>query len=161
RSGRRRGRSPLRTNTGWRLPSRTRYSRGCWRTMPVRPWRRRPWQCLPSLSAWTGTSRARTTGCAGASGRLPADRLTRCTPRGTLLVARPPGLETRGPTLRHGENRRGTPKRSETTGEPVEVPEGLTLIGRDGDCDVQLSWAFVSKMHCVLANMDGCLLVRD
>src|SRR5262249_35858313 len=46
-------------------------------------------------------------------------------------------------------------------GELVEVPEGLTLIGRDGDCDVQLAWAFVSKMHCVLANMDGCLLVRD
>jgi len=46
-------------------------------------------------------------------------------------------------------------------GEPVEVLEGLTLIGRDRLCDVQLSWAFVSKMHCVLANMDGCLLVRD
>ena len=46
-------------------------------------------------------------------------------------------------------------------GEPVEVPEGLTLIGRDGDCDVRLAWAFVSKMHCVLANVDGCLLVRD
>ena len=46
-------------------------------------------------------------------------------------------------------------------GEPVEVPEGLTLLGRDGDCDVLLAWASVSKMHCVLANMDGCLLVRD
>jgi pSer/pThr/pTyr-binding forkhead associated (FHA) protein len=46
-------------------------------------------------------------------------------------------------------------------GEPVEVPEGLTLLGRDGQCDVRLLGDFVSKMHCVLAHADGCLLVRD
>ena len=46
-------------------------------------------------------------------------------------------------------------------GEPIEVPEGLILLGRDPDCDVQLSGSFVSKMHCVLAHVDGCLLVRD
>src|SRR5262249_2395131 len=46
-------------------------------------------------------------------------------------------------------------------GEPVEVPEGLTLLGRDRDCDVQLAGAFVSKMHCVLSNVDGFLLLRD
>jgi pSer/pThr/pTyr-binding forkhead associated (FHA) protein len=43
----------------------------------------------------------------------------------------------------------------------LEVPEGLTLVGRDSSCDVQIAGGFVSKMHCVLARLDGRLLVRD
>ena len=46
-------------------------------------------------------------------------------------------------------------------GAVLEVPEGLTLVGRDSSCDVQLAEGFVSKMHCVLACVDGRLLVRD
>jgi len=46
-------------------------------------------------------------------------------------------------------------------GEPVEVPEGLTLVGRDGYCDVRLAGTLVSRMHCVLTHEDGCLLVHD
>jgi hypothetical protein len=46
-------------------------------------------------------------------------------------------------------------------GEPVEVREGLTLLGRDGHCDVRLLGVLVSRVHCVLASVGGCLLVRD
>jgi pSer/pThr/pTyr-binding forkhead associated (FHA) protein len=46
-------------------------------------------------------------------------------------------------------------------GEPVEVPEGLTLLGRDTRCDLQLPGGLVSKLHCILAHVDGRLLVRD
>ena len=46
-------------------------------------------------------------------------------------------------------------------GAVLEVPEGLTLVGRDSSCDVQVAEGFVSKMHCVLACIDGRLLVRD
>ena len=46
-------------------------------------------------------------------------------------------------------------------GAVLEVPEGLTLVGRDSSCDVQVAEGFVSKMHCVLARLDGRLVVRD
>jgi pSer/pThr/pTyr-binding forkhead associated (FHA) protein len=46
-------------------------------------------------------------------------------------------------------------------GAVLEVPEGLTLVGRDSSCDVQVAEGFVSKMHCVLARIAGRLLVRD
>ena len=41
----------------------------------------------------------------------------------------------------------------------LEILEGLTLVGRDSSCDVQIAEGFVSKMHCVLACIDGRLLV--
>ena len=37
----------------------------------------------------------------------------------------------------------------------------MTLFGRDEDCDVRLDHKSVSKLHCVIVNTDGLLLVRD
>jgi len=46
-------------------------------------------------------------------------------------------------------------------GEPLEVPEGLTVVGRDPQCDLRLLPPFVSKVHCALIKFERCLLVRD
>src|SRR3954447_10691641 len=46
-------------------------------------------------------------------------------------------------------------------GEAVELTKDLTLVGRKEDCDVRLDHKSVSKMHCVLVQTDGLLLLRD
>lgn len=46
-------------------------------------------------------------------------------------------------------------------GPPVDLVKDLTLFGRDEDCDVRLAHKSVSKLHCVIVNTDGLLLIRD
>lgn len=43
----------------------------------------------------------------------------------------------------------------------IELTKDLTLFGRDADCDVCLDHKSVSKLHCVIVNTDGVLLLRD
>jgi pSer/pThr/pTyr-binding forkhead associated (FHA) protein len=46
-------------------------------------------------------------------------------------------------------------------GPPIDLVKDMTLFGRDEDCDVRLDHKSVSKLHCVIVNTDGLLLVRD
>ena len=46
-------------------------------------------------------------------------------------------------------------------GPPIDLVKDLTLFGRGDDCDVRLDHKSVSKLHCVVVNTDGLLLVRD
>jgi pSer/pThr/pTyr-binding forkhead associated (FHA) protein len=46
-------------------------------------------------------------------------------------------------------------------GEPVELTRDLSVVGRKEDCDLRLDHKSVSKQHCVLAQTDGTVLLRD
>jgi pSer/pThr/pTyr-binding forkhead associated (FHA) protein len=46
--------------------------------------------------------------------------------------------------------------------EPISISRDLTLVGRKrGLCDIVLSQASVSKLHCAIAKTDGLLFIRD
>ena len=44
---------------------------------------------------------------------------------------------------------------------PLEITKEITLVGRSEDCDLRLDDKTISKLHCVLVQADGQLLVRD
>jgi pSer/pThr/pTyr-binding forkhead associated (FHA) protein len=44
---------------------------------------------------------------------------------------------------------------------PVDIPDGLTVVGRDQRSDLCLPWEFISRAHCVLMKGEGRLMVRD
>src|SRR5437868_4581259 len=46
-------------------------------------------------------------------------------------------------------------------GPPIELGKGLTLVGRNEDCDLRLDHKSVSKLHCIIVKTDGLLLIRD
>lgn len=46
-------------------------------------------------------------------------------------------------------------------GPSIDLTKDMTLFGRDEDCDVRLDHKSVSKLHCVVVNTDGLLLLRD
>jgi pSer/pThr/pTyr-binding forkhead associated (FHA) protein len=46
-------------------------------------------------------------------------------------------------------------------GKSYDLTKDMTLLGRDGDCDIKLEHKSVSKLQCVLVMTDGVVLVRD
>ena len=46
-------------------------------------------------------------------------------------------------------------------GKPIELGRAVALIGRGEACDVRITDPTLSKRHCVLAETDGMVLVRD
>ncbi|QDT36736.1 FHA domain protein [Stratiformator vulcanicus] len=47
-------------------------------------------------------------------------------------------------------------------GDPIRLESDVTVVGRNEDvCDLVLSQAAVSKMHCIIVKTDGLLYVRD
>jgi pSer/pThr/pTyr-binding forkhead associated (FHA) protein len=46
-------------------------------------------------------------------------------------------------------------------GAPLDVSEGIVVVGRDRDCDVRLNEQTVSRMHCVIVKNGDALAVRD
>jgi predicted component of type VI protein secretion system len=46
-------------------------------------------------------------------------------------------------------------------GSAIDIGRELTLVGRKEDCDLRLDHKSVSKLHCVIVNTDGLLLIRD
>jgi len=44
---------------------------------------------------------------------------------------------------------------------PVDLARQLTLVGRTADCDVRFTHKSVSKLHCLLVQTDGLVLLRD
>ncbi|MEM1061227.1 MAG: FHA domain-containing protein [Planctomycetota bacterium] len=48
------------------------------------------------------------------------------------------------------------------SGDPIELGQDITLIGRRSDiCDLILDETSISKMHCLLVKTEGLLYVRD
>lgn len=48
-----------------------------------------------------------------------------------------------------------------TDGPSILVDKPILLFGRHQECDVNLNSKKVSRKHCVLAQVDGYLVVRD
>lgn len=46
-------------------------------------------------------------------------------------------------------------------GPPIELTKELVLLGRDEECDIRFEQKSVSKLHCVIVQTDGVLLLRD
>jgi predicted component of type VI protein secretion system len=46
-------------------------------------------------------------------------------------------------------------------GAPFVVADTLTLVGRSPECELQLDEEGVADLHCVLAQFDGLLILRD
>jgi predicted component of type VI protein secretion system len=44
---------------------------------------------------------------------------------------------------------------------PIDITLPLVLLGGGDECDVQLEDGSVSYLHCVIAQSDGLLLLRD
>lgn len=45
---------------------------------------------------------------------------------------------------------------------PIEIQRDLTVVGRyDKVCDLTISHASISKIHCLIARTDGLLFFRD
>jgi pSer/pThr/pTyr-binding forkhead associated (FHA) protein len=48
-----------------------------------------------------------------------------------------------------------------TDGPSILVDKPILLFGRHQECDINLNSKKVSRKHCVLAQVDGYLVVRD
>lgn len=48
-----------------------------------------------------------------------------------------------------------------TDGPSILVDKPIMLFGRHQECDINLNSKKVSRKHCVLAQVDGYLVVRD
>lgn len=46
-------------------------------------------------------------------------------------------------------------------GPPIELTKELVLLGRDEECDIRFEQKSISKLHCVIVQADGVLLLRD
>lgn len=46
-------------------------------------------------------------------------------------------------------------------GSPIRIEKDLVLVGRRRSCEVRITEATISKVHCILAKTDGLLLLRD
>jgi pSer/pThr/pTyr-binding forkhead associated (FHA) protein len=44
---------------------------------------------------------------------------------------------------------------------PISLAGGITVVGRSDACDARFTHKSVSKLHCVLVETDGLVLLRD
>ena len=44
---------------------------------------------------------------------------------------------------------------------PIDLTRDVTLVGRSADCDARIDHKSISKLHCLLVQTDGLVLVRD
>lgn len=43
----------------------------------------------------------------------------------------------------------------------IAVDKPILLVGRHAECDVQLDSRKISRLHCCIAELDDCLVIRD